>query len=101
SVTLGIENRGGLPPATYAIYALFEYVEGDSQQTAMAKGLVTVAPPPGSESLPLLVGGISLLVAIALLGLALRRSAPRGPTATALLVLLATGAPVARAATSS
>jgi len=101
SVTLGIENRGGLPPATYAVYALFEYVEGDSQQTAMAKGLVTIAPPPGSESLPLLVGGLSLLVAIALLGLALRRSAPRGPTATALLVLLATGAPAARAATSS
>jgi hypothetical protein len=91
SVTLGIENRGALPPGTHAVYALFEYVDGDSQQTAMAKGLVTIVPPPGSAWRPLVVGGLALLAAIALLGLALRRSASRGPTARAVVMLLAIG----------
>ena len=93
SVTLGIENRGALPPGTYAVYALFEYVEGDAQQTAMARGLVTVVSPAGSKSRPLVVGGLALLTAIALLGLALRRSARRHPSARALVVLLAVALP--------
>jgi hypothetical protein len=102
SVTLGIENRGALPPATYAVYALFEYTEGGSQQTATAKGLVTVVPPAGSGWLPLVVGGLALLSAIALLAVALKRSAPRSPTARALVVLLAaTLTPAARAAAPS
>ena len=96
-VTISIENRGALPPGTYPVYALFEYAEGDSQQTATAKGLVTVAPPAGSESLPLLVGAAALLIAIALLGLALRRSARRRPGVQALL-LLVLGAAAAPAA---
>jgi hypothetical protein len=99
-VTISIENRGALPPGTYPVYALFEYAEGDSQQTATAKGLVAVAPPAGSESLPLLVGATALLLAIALLGLALRRSARRRPSAHAL-VLLVLAATVARGATAS
>jgi hypothetical protein len=98
-VTVAIENRGALPPGTYAGYALFEYAEGDSQQTAMAKGLLTVAPPAGSESLPLLVGAFALLVAIAFLGLALRRSARRAGVPTLLFLVLAAGG--ARAATPS
>jgi hypothetical protein len=99
-VTLGVENRGPLPPGTYAVYALFEYVEGDSQQTAMAKGLVTVEQPAGSKWRPLGVGALALLVAVSLLGLALRRSATRGPTARAVTVLLVLGvAPPARATT--
>ena len=98
TITVAVENRGALPPGTYAMYALFEYAEGDSQQIATAKGLVTVAPPPGSESLPLVVGTLALLIAIALLGLALRRSARRRPSAGALMLLILT-AGAARAAT--
>jgi hypothetical protein len=100
SVTLGIENRGGLPPGTYAVYALFEYVEDDAQQTAMARGLVTVVAPAGSPSRPLVVGFLALLVAIAVLGLALRKSARRRPSARAVVVLLALGLPPASPATT-
>jgi hypothetical protein len=82
-VTLGIENRGSLPPGTYAGYALFEYADGDEQQTAMAKALITVAAPPGSESFPLVVGGLALLAALATLGIAVRWSARRSPGAGA------------------
>ena len=100
SVTLGIENRGALPPGTYAGYALFEYTDGDEQQTAMAKVLITVAAPPGSESVPLVVGGLALLGAIAILGLAVRSSARRGPAAGAVALALGLGlAAPARAAT--
>ena len=99
-VTLGIENRGALPPGTYAGYALFEYVEGDSQQTAMAKGFITVAAREGSEYVPLVVGALALLAAIAALGLAVRTSGRRRPTARAVVALLVLGATApARAAT--
>lgn len=102
SVTLGIENRGALPPGTYAGYALFEYTDGDEQQTAMAKGLITVAAPAGSESFPLVVGALALLSAIAVLGLAIRSSARRGRAAGAGALALALGlAAPACAATSS
>ncbi len=97
-ITVAIENRGALPPGTHAVYALFEYAEGDAQQTATAKGLVTITPPAGSESLPLLVGAFALLSAIAFLGLALRRSARRGASARALVLLILTTT-TARAAT--
>lgn len=90
SVTLGIENRGALPPGRYAGYALFEYSEGDSQQTAMAKALITVAAPPGS-ALPLVVGALALLGAIALLGVAVGSSRRRGPAAGAVALALALG----------
>ena len=91
SVTLGIENRGALPPGTYAGYALFEYTDGDEQQTAMAKTLITVAAPPGSESFPLVVGALALLGAIAILGVAVRSSARRGPAAGAVALALGLG----------
>jgi hypothetical protein len=100
SVTLGIENRGALPPGTYAGYVLFEYADGDEQQTAMAKAPITVASPPGSESFPLVVGGLALLAAIATLGMAVRSSARRGPAASAVALALGLGlASPARSAT--
>jgi hypothetical protein len=98
-VTLGIENRGALPPGTYAGYALFEYAEGDSQQTAMAKAFITVAARERSDSVPLLVGALALLAAFAALGVAVRRSARGRRTAPAVVALLVAGTAAARAAT--
>jgi hypothetical protein len=98
-VPISIENRAALPPGTYAFYALFEYPEGDAQQTAIAKGLLTIAAPPGSGWRPLVIGVVATLATIALLGLALRRSARGGAGALGLLLLASAAADAAAPAT--
>ncbi|MFN8544634.1 MAG: hypothetical protein U0807_10595 [Candidatus Binatia bacterium] len=67
AISVPIENAGALPGSTYPTYAVFEYEAGDFHQAAVGSvGVEVVAT--STTRLPLVVGAIALVVALAALG---------------------------------
>jgi hypothetical protein len=79
-VDLVVENHGAPPSHTYSAYAVLQYDAGGVPQSTVARAEVTVlAGGARHGAVPLVVGGAALVVAIAVLVAALRRSAKRRP----------------------
>jgi hypothetical protein len=75
---LVLQNEGGLPPGWYPVYAVFEWADGPTARTSLARVTVDVVPSGRLErARPLLVGVGALVVTIGLLALAWRASRER------------------------
>lgn len=74
-VPLVLQNVSATEGSNYPIQVLFEYDAGGVHHTALGRVMVPVVAVDGGSVRPVVIGGISLLIALALLVFAWRRAA--------------------------
>jgi protein involved in polysaccharide export with SLBB domain len=78
TLPLVLQNEGGLPPGRYPAFAIFEWADGPTHETALAEAAVeVVAAGELDRARPLLVGLGALGVTLGLFALAWRASRKR------------------------
>jgi hypothetical protein len=76
-VPTALEGRGAQPNVPYSVFAVLEYLEDGMRYAVVAHTDTTVPAGAAGRAVPLAVGGLALVSTLALLGVALRRSAAR------------------------